>query len=223
MIELIDVKHEYCGKGINCLAVRQADMTIPDGKFVILWGQSGSGKTTLLNIIGGIMKPTSGRVVVDNQDVYALNDKDLSKFRQNTVGFVFQNYFLDESFTAIENVLIPLFLDSTLTSNARIDRTIDLLKSVNLGERLNHRPPQLSGGECQRIAIARALANNPKYIIADEPTGNLDMRNGDCIVEILRNQVKNGKTVIMVTHNRNYLHNADIVYEIQDGVVSKYE
>lgn len=220
---MIDVKHEYCGKGINCLAVRQADMTIPDGKFVILWGQSGSGKTTLLNIIGGIMKPTSGRVVVDNQDVYALNDKDLSKFRQNTVGFVFQNYFLDESFTAIENVLIPLFLDSTLTSNARIDRTIDLLKSVNLGERLNHRPPQLSGGECQRIAIARALANNPKYIIADEPTGNLDMRNGDCIVEILRNQVKNGKTVIMVTHNRNYLHNADIVYEIQDGVVSKYE
>lgn len=220
---MIDVKHEYCGKGINCLAVRQADMTIPDGKFVILWGQSGSGKTTLLNIIGGIMKPTSGRVVVDNQDVYALNDKDLSKFRQNTVGFVFQNYFLDESFTAIENVLIPLFLDSTLTSNARIDRAIDLLKSVNLGERLNHRPPQLSGGECQRIAIARALANNPKYIIADEPTGNLDMRNGDCIVEILRNQVKNGKTVIMVTHNRNYLHNADIVYEIQDGVVSKYE
>lgn len=192
---------------------------IPDGKFVMLLGQSGSGKTTLLNIIGGMMKPTSGEVFFNGESIYEKSLKELCKYRSKNIGFIFQNFFLENAYTARENVMVPLLLNRELNKADRESRIKGILDRVGLAEAINKKPTELSGGECQRVSIARALVNDPKLIIADEPTGNLDSVNGDSIINLLREQVENKKTVLLVTHNERYLSYADVVFRICDGVI----
>lgn len=218
MISVRNVCHTYNPKS-NQEILHHVSMDIPDGKFVLLLGQSGSGKTTLLNIIAGLMKPTSGTVISEGESLYEKTTAQLCDYRSKHVGFVFQNYFLENCFTAGENVMIPLLLNCQLRNEERERRVKEVLGQVGLAEKLSCKPTELSGGECQRISIARALVNEPKFIIADEPTGNLDSVNGNKIIDILRNQTEKQKTVLMVTHNERYIPYADLVFRICDGVV----
>lgn len=218
MIVVNNVSHIYNVK-IGNEILKNISLEIPDGKFVVLLGQSGSGKTTLLNIIAGLLKPTKGDIIANGENLYKKNDNELCEYRANNVGFIFQNYFLENCYTAEENVIIPLLLNSKLNAEERKVRTEKVLNDVKLGDKIDCKPSELSGGECQRISIARALANDPKIVIADEPTGNLDSVNGNIIVDILKSQTKVGKTVLMVTHNEEYIKHADIVFRILDGEI----
>lgn len=218
MITICDVCHTYKPHG-DCEVLHHISLEIPDSKFVILLGQSGSGKTTLLNIIGGMMKPTSGRVLFHGESIYEKSPKELCEYRSENIGFIFQNFFLENAYTARENVMVPLLLNRGLRKADRESRIREMLERVGLAEAIDKRPTELSGGECQRVSIARALANDPKLIIADEPTGNLDSVNGDRIINLLREQVENKKTVLLVTHNEGYLSYADMVFRICDGVI----
>lgn len=218
MISICNVSHTYNRK-VNQVVLHDVSLEIPDGKFVILLGQSGSGKTTLLNIIAGLMKPTKGEVFWYKESIYDKTQNQLCEFRQNTVGFIFQNYFLENCYTASENVLVPLLLNKEMKNKERESRVLEVLGQVGLETKADCKPSELSGGECQRISIARALVNNPDIIIADEPTGNLDSVNGKNVIDILKKQTLLGKTVLMVTHNESYIQYADLVYRISDGVV----
>lgn len=218
MITVCDVCHTYKPRS-DCEVLHHISLEIPDSKFVILLGQSGSGKTTLLNIIGGMMNPTSGRVFFNGESIYEKSPKELCKYRSENIGFIFQNFFLENAYTARENVMVPLLLNRGLSKADRESRIQEMLERVGLAEAIDKRPTELSGGECQRVSIARALANDPKLIIADEPTGNLDSVNGDRIINLLCEQVENKKTVLLVTHNERYLSYADVVFRICDGVI----
>jgi putative ABC transport system ATP-binding protein len=221
MLRIHEVSHVYSkGKDIAFKALDNINATIQKGKFIILLGQSGSGKTTLLNVMAGLLRPSSGLVEYNGKDIYKLNDKEVSIFRRDNIGFVFQNYFLDSSFSALDNVKVPLFLHKDITAQQQLERAKSALAQVGLQDKINNKPTQLSGGQCQRVAIARALVNNPKFIIADEPTGNLDATSGDAIVQLLRTQVATERTVVMVTHNNRYVGECDIVYRLEDGQIS---
>lgn len=221
MISICNVSHTYNVKLGNEI-LKNISLEIPDGKFVILLGQSGSGKSTLLNIIAGLLQPTKGEVIYNGESLYQKNNDQLCEYRFRNVGFIFQNYFLENCYTAEENVIVPLILNNNMNTQECKARAEKLLGEVLLGDKSKCKPTELSGGECQRIAIARALANDPKIIIADEPTGNLDSANGKIIVEMLKSQTKSGKTVLMVTHNEDYVRYADIVYRIFDGEIYEY-
>lgn len=224
MLKLKEVSHVYSvNSQIECKALHHIDITIPLNKFIIILGQSGSGKTTLLNVMAGLLKPTKGIVEHEGYNIFELSDKDLSAFRRDHIGFVFQNYFLDNNFSALDNVKVPLFLHKNVSIEDQHRRAKDALTQVGLLDKINNKPTQLSGGQCQRVAIARALVNNPKYIIADEPTGNLDSTSGDAIVELLRNQVSAVRSVVMVTHNHRYVRTGDIVYQIKDGILENIQ
>ena len=185
-------------------------------KFVVVSGPSGSGKTTLLNIIGGIDKPTSGKIFVNNEDLTDKNEDFLSDFRCNNVGFVFQAYNLVSTLTVAENVAFPM--EWTGKPEEAIEKRLtELLETVGLQNRANHFPAQLSGGEQQRVAFARALANDPQLILADEPTGNLDEKNAQKIVQVLQFLKKNGKTVIVSTHDAAIKELADQVLCLEEG------
>jgi len=181
-------------------------------------GPSGSGKTTLLNILGLLDKPTSGKVFFLGRDVSLLGDAEASKFRAKYIGFVFQQFNLIPWLTALENVEIALAIGK-YPRKLRKKRAYELLEMVGLSERAHHRPRELSGGEQQRVAIARALANNPHVILADEPTGNLDSKSGAQIISILKKLSKEGKTVIVVTHNPQIAEVADRILFLRDGVL----
>lgn len=219
MIKIENVDHFYKNGNNRFQALHNINLEISDGKFIMLLGQSGSGKTTLLNILSGLLKPTKGNVFFDKINICDLKDKEISIFRSQNIGFVFQNYFLENCFSSLENVMVPLFLNRKLTNIERENKAIEMLDLVGLGKKIQNKPTELSGGECQRVSIARALANDPKIIIADEPTGNLDSVNGLNIIQILKKQVTNGKTVIMVTHNTEYACFADKVIYIKDGKI----
>lgn len=218
MISVCNVCHTYNQKTKQEI-LHDITVDIPESKFVILLGQSGSGKTTLLNIIAGLMKPTEGKVFFNNESMYNKSQDQLCDFRRINVGFIFQNFFLENSYTAGENVLVPLLLNKKMSNAERKLRVQEVLSLVGLVDRIDSRPYEMSGGECQRISIARAIANKPKIIIADEPTGNLDSVNGRMIVELLKQQTELGKTVLMVTHNESYVQYADVVLRIADGVL----
>lgn len=218
MISVRNICHTYSSFPEHEV-LRNVSIEIPSGKFVVLLGQSGSGKTTLLNIIAGLMKPTSGSVVIEEESIYEKKTKELSQFRSMNVGFVFQNYFLENCYTAYENVMVPLLLNKQIDKVERSMRVEKMLEQVGLKGKGNKKPLELSGGECQRVSIARALINEPKLLIADEPTGNLDSVNGDRIMEILHKETENNKTVLLVTHNEKYVSYADVVFEIKDGQI----
>jgi putative ABC transport system ATP-binding protein len=204
-------------------ALRGISFTLARGELLAVKGRSGSGKTTLLNLLGGLDKPTTGRVIVDGEDVAAMNESQLVEFRRHTVAFIFQAFGLVPILSAAENVEIPLRLVRARPSE-RDDRVMELLDLVHLGERANHRPHELSGGEQQRVAIARALANRPKLLLADEPTGQLDSTTGHAIMATLRQVVRvEGVTAVVATHDPALLDLADRVLEIQDGRIREME
>jgi putative ABC transport system ATP-binding protein len=203
--------------GNSKLAVlKDINLQIPKAKFVVLCGPSGSGKTTLLNLIGGIDRPTKGKIVVAGQDLTMQDEDFLSDFRCNHVGFVFQAYNLVSTLTVAENVAFPM--EWTQKPEKETEKRVEeLLKTVGLEHRANHFPSQLSGGEQQRVAFARALANDPELILADEPTGNLDVKNAQKIVQVLQFLKSEGKTVIVSTHDLQIRELADMVFCLEDG------
>jgi putative ABC transport system ATP-binding protein len=196
-------------------------LEVADGEFVALMGPSGSGKTTLLNLIAGIDKPTSGRVVVAGTEVSALSEAELAKWRSRHVGFIFQFYNLIPVLTAAENVELPLLL-TNLTRRERRDRALTALRVVGLADRAKHYPRQLSGGQEQRVAIARAIVTDPSVLVADEPTGDLDARSADEILELIETLNDDfGKTIVMVTHDPRAARRAHVERHLEKGVLSR--
>ncbi|MGQ0608914.1 MAG: ABC transporter ATP-binding protein [Chloroflexota bacterium] len=202
-------------------ALRGVDLRVERGQLVAVRGRSGSGKTTLLNLLGGLDRPTAGRVVVDGDEVSAMSEAQLVGFRRGTVAFIFQAFGLLPILSAAENVEVPLRLVRA-DPRARDARVEELLDLVGLGPRAGHRPHELSGGEQQRVAIARALANRPKLLLADEPTGQLDSHTGHAVMALLRTVVRTeGVTAVVATHDPALLDLADRVVEIHDGMLAE--
>lgn len=211
----INKKYRKNSNEINALS--NIDVDFEKGKFYAIMGHSGSGKSTLLSIIGLINDFDSGKYFLEDKDIKKLNDIELSKFRMSKIGFIFQDFYLDEHMTSLENVMLPMVINEKIKKSERKTVALDLLKKVNMLERASHLPKELSGGEQQRIAIARALANNPAIILADEPTGNLDVENEKIIFEELKKLSKSGKCVIVVSHSNEVIKYADIVMNIEKG------
>ena len=198
-------------------AIKNINLSINKGEFVAIVGPSGSGKSTLLHLLGGVDKPTSGKVYINDVDIYNLKEKDLSIFRRRNVGLIYQFYNLIPVLSVKENILLPAELD-----NRKIDKDYldDLLKTLGLKERANHLPNELSGGQQQRTSIGRALINRPSIVLADEPTGNLDSKNSKEVLELLKLSVrKYNQTLIMITHDPSIALQADRVITIEDGTI----
>lgn len=192
-------------------------LNIELGKFHVIMGHSGSGKTTLMNILGLLDKQTQGSIQFKQEEIGQFSEKKKSKIRMKEVGFIFQEFYLNNTLKAYENVMIPMFINPAYQSKDLKRKSIEILTSLGLGERTNHFPKMLSGGEKQRVAIARALANNPTIILADEPTGNLDKSSEAVVLSTLKNLSLSGKAVVVVSHTPEVLKYADVVYEMKDG------
>ncbi len=223
LIQLRRVTKTYPMGEVKVHALRDLDLEIQQGQFVVLLGPSGSGKTTTLNLIGGLDRPTEGAVIVEGEDIAQYSERRLTKYRAHKVGFVFQFFNLIPTLTAAENIAFALELTVKDRRVVR-QRTEELLAVVGLGDRGDHFPSQLSGGEQQRVAIARALANHPAIVLADEPTGNLDVETGRQVLQALwgLNQ-KEGVTVVLVTHNTAIAPMADRVVRLHSGVIATDE
>ena len=208
------------GKGENqVVALDKVNISVNEGEFVAIVGASGSGKSTLLHLLGGVDKPTSGTVFVGGKDIYKLSSDDLAKFRRREVGLIYQFYNLIPILNAKENITLPLELDNKKVNNEELDK---LLKDLGMYERKEHLPNQLSGGQQQRVSIGRALITHPSIVLADEPTGNLDSKSSDEIVELLKKANKEYKqTIIMITHNMELAQEADRIIKIEDGRIVK--
>jgi putative ABC transport system ATP-binding protein len=219
--KLTDVTRVYKIGEVETRALNGVSISIGDGEFAPLVGPSGSGKTTLLQLIGCLDRPTSGRVVIDGKDATNLNRNQRADLRKGTIGFVFQFFALIPTLTAYENVEMPLLLNGKSASERR-QRVMDLLEAVDMTDRAHHRPDQLSGGQQQRVAVARALATDPKLILADEPTANLDTENGEQVMEIMKklNQ-ETGTTFVFATHDPRVIKYASRVVTLQDGLITK--
>jgi putative ABC transport system ATP-binding protein len=211
------VKH-YPLEGVVVKALRGVTIDFEQGDFVALMGPSGSGKSTLLNLLGCLDRPTAGRYFLGDQDVSQMTDDALSEIRSKYIGFIFQSYNLIQQYDVVENIEVPMLYQGRADRTTR-QRCIRLAEMVGLGDRLGHRPPQLSGGQQQRVAIARALVNDPQVILADEPTGNLDTKTSDEIMELLLTLNEAGKTIIMVTHENEIAAWARRVVRMRDGRV----
>ena len=222
LIELIHVSKIYEIGGERVKALDDVSLKVEEGEFVAVTGASGSGKTTLMNLIGALDRPDSGFCRFDGQDLGRLSDRALSRYRNREIGFIFQAFYLEESFTALENVMLPL-LYAGIARPEREERARLALTRVGLGDRLRHRPCELSGGQRQRVCIARALAGAPRVILADEPTGNLDKEAGGSITELLRGLNRAGYTVILVTHDPAQAAHAKRRIEIERGRVIRDE
>ena len=220
MIKVTDLSKIFRTEEIETTALNQVSFEIKDGEFVAIMGPSGCGKSTLLNILGLLDKPTSGSYRLDGQDVAKLSDKDLTTLRNIRIGFVFQSFNLFPHLTVQENIEVPM-LYSEVPRSKRHKIAQTLAEKVKLSHRLDHRPTQLSGGECQRVAIARSLVNNPTFILADEPTGNLDEKTGTEILGVFHELHAAGTTIIMVTHNPGYEGICDRVIWLRNGMVWK--
>jgi putative ABC transport system ATP-binding protein len=217
MVELESVTRIYRMGSQEIHALDQVDLTIADAEFVAVVGPSGSGKSTLLHVVGGLDTPTSGQVRVDGQDLAKVRDRELASFRNQRVGFVFQTFNLQPTYTALENVALPLVF-AKVPPRERSEKAQAALVAVGLGDRTRHKPAQMSGGERQRVAIARALVTDPAYILADEPTGNLDTATSREIVALLdRLHGERGITVLLVTHDVEMAAFADRQIALRDG------
>jgi putative ABC transport system ATP-binding protein len=203
-------------------ALDNVDITIDDGDFVAVMGPSGSGKTTMANVIGGLDRLNSGRVVVDDRDLARYSDSEMSRYRNRHVGFVFQNFNLHAGRSALSNVMLPLMF-AKVARRERGRRAAATLARLGLGDRLNHRPHQLSGGQRQRVAIARAIVNRSEVLIADEPTGNLDSKRGAEIMDLFTELNREGMTLLVITHDAHVAERARRIVHIQDGRIVRVE
>ncbi len=206
-------------QGSTLRVLRGISLTIMPGEIIAVVGASGAGKSTLLHILGTLDRPTSGQVAYDSTDVFALDDESLARFRNRSIGFVFQFHHLLPEFSAIENVAMPALINGERLAKVR-DRALSLLDEVGVGNRADSRPSQLSGGEQQRVAVARALMNRPRVVLADEPSGNLDSANADLLHRLIWDlSRKKGQTFVVVTHNETLARRADRIIRIVDGII----
>ena len=221
MILIKNLSKDFKIGGETVKALQKVNLSIEDGEFVSLVGPSGSGKTTLLNLIGGLEQPTEGSIIIDQKDIAKLKDSQLSRFRAINLGFIFQTFNLLPRFSVHKNVMLPAILAGKNPVKSKAQAT-EVLKEVGLEDKLKYFPNKLSGGERQRVAIARALINNPGILLADEPTGNLDEKNAEKIMQLLIDlSRKHGKTLILVTHNMELAQKADRIIYLKNGSLVK--
>ena len=219
LIELNNVSKIYDGTAIPVKAVDEVDLKIEEGEFTAIVGPSGSGKTTLLNLIGGLDQPTSGKIVVDGTDISTLKPDTLINFRLHHIGFVFQAYNLIPVFTAKENVEFIMLLQN-ISKSEREKKAIEFLEAVGLQDRINSKPTELSGGQQQRVAVARALASTPSFVLADEPTANLDSVSAESLLDLMENlNQKHNMTFVFSTHDQRVINRAHRVVTLQDGKI----
>jgi len=218
MIRLNDISKVYGTGEVKVEALKRIDIEIKKNEFIGLIGPSGSGKSTLMNIMGCLDTPSSGEYYFEDINVESFNHNQLAEIRNERIGFVFQNFNLLPYATAFENVELPMLFMGVKTKT-RKERTMELLDKVGLAKRAHHKPTELSGGEMQRVAIARSLANNPSLILADEPTGNLDTQSGDEILAVFQDLWHQGHTIVVITHNPNISDRAQRVVKLKDGLI----
>ena len=222
-MDLLEVKNicKTYGSGETAVrALKDVSFSVPKGEYVAIVGESGSGKSTLLNMIGALDTPTSGKVLIDGRDVFAMDDNKLTIFRRRNIGFIFQAFNLIPELTVEQNIIFPVLLDYQKPDKTYLE---ELLTVLNLRERRHHLPSQLSGGQQQRVAIGRALFTRPSLILADEPTGNLDSQNSSEVIALLKNTSKKyEQTIIMITHNRSIAQTADRVLQVSDGRLTDF-
>jgi len=220
--KLENLTKHYVLKSETVRALRGVSFDVPEGDYVAIMGPSGSGKSTLLNLLGCLDRPTSGSMYLGDANVAKMNDNQLSYTRATRIGFVFQSYNLIQQLTVVENIEVPLYYQGRLTKSDRA-RCLELAAMVGLQDRLGHRPAQLSGGQQQRVAIARSLVNDPYFILADEPTGNLDTATTEEILRLFENLNQLGKTIIMVTHEDEVSRHAKRIIRLRDGLIQTDE
>ena len=218
LLELKDIYKIYTMGSVELQALRAIDLTIEKAEFIAIMGTSGSGKSTLMNIIGCLDKPTKGNYILEGLDIKNKSEDELSYIRNQKIGFVFQSFNLIARTSAVRNVELPMIY-AKMNATDRHERAKELLEKVGLGDRIHHMPNELSGGQRQRVAIARALANEPPIMLADEPTGNLDSKSSIEIMEIFKNLNQDGKTVIIVTHERDIAEYTDRIVTFKDGQI----
>lgn len=218
VVELIDIEKAYVIGDSKIAVLKGINLEINRGEFIALMGPSGSGKSTLMNIVGCLDRPTRGKYMLLDKDVSQLPDDELARVRREELGFIFQTFNLIGRISVLKNVEVPMTLSEVPREERRL-RAMQLLKAVGLEHRYDFSPPRISGGERQRVAIARALANDPKIIIADEPTGNLDLKSSDEVMAILKSLNNDGRTIIMVTHNPEITKDCNRVIRLRDGQI----
>lgn len=220
VIELENVWKIYKMGDVEVNALRGISLKIKKGEFVAIQGPSGSGKSTAMNMIGCLDVPTKGRILLDNKNISHLEESELAQIRGKKIGFIFQQFNLLPTLSALENVMLPMIFQG-IEKEKRIAKAKELLTMMELGERLYHKPTELSGGQQQRVAIARSLANDPEVILADEPTGNLDSDSGHKVIRFLENLHHHGKTIIIVTHDEEVARHTHRIVFIRDGQICK--
>lgn len=218
IIELTDVNKSYINGKMETPVLHNISLGIEEGEYVAIMGASGSGKSTLMNIIGCLDKPTSGTYILNGKNILDYRDKDMADVRLHEIGFVFQNFQLLPGQSALNNVILPLQYAKVPKKERKAIATA-ALERVGLGDRLSHKPNQLSGGQCQRVAIARAMVNNPSILLADEPTGALDSKSGEQIMELFKQLNDEGVTIVMITHEAQIAEHAKRIIHIKDGEV----
>lgn len=225
MINLKNITHNYKDNLFNGqVALSDINLIVNKGDFLAIIGQSGSGKTTLLNVMSGLLKPSEGQVFFNGIDLYNLKPIDIANHRNKNIGFIFQNNYLEPKFSSFENVCIPLLNNKIFTKEEITEKTIKALETVGLHKQMDKLVSNLSGGERQRVAIARAIVMDPTHIFADEPTGNLDTKNGNIVMNILEKFSIEGKTIILVTHNENQATRANRIIKLEDGnIIMEYK
>ncbi|MEJ2150406.1 MAG: ABC transporter ATP-binding protein [Chloroflexota bacterium] len=219
LIELRDLEKVYRTPAGDFPALKGINLAVGRGEFVAVVGKSGSGKSTMINMLTGIDRPTGGKVLVDGVDIHRLNESEMSRWRGRNLGVVFQFFQLLPTLTILENVKLPMDLTGTYPARERAGRAMELLALVDIAENADKLPSEISGGQQQRAAIARALANDPPIIAADEPTGNLDSKTADAIFDVFQELVRRGKTILMVTHDNDLAVRASRIVELADGEI----